>query len=395
MPLRSVLFNASKTKVQLKVAINRLRLVQQKKQSINQQARKEIADLLQKGKEDSARVRVEHIIREDFNIEALELIELFAETLLARFGLIESQSHCDPAIAEAVNTIIYAAPRIEIKELDFVREQLANKYGSEFVTSAMQNFGYKVNDRVVQKLKAQRPERSLVNQYLKAIAGAYNVDWEPPVEELPELDDIPSLPPALQMQYPKSPSPEPVELKSTPQSQPSHQQQQQQQQQQQPSSSVPLIAPLPAPQAVHNATSFFQAPLVAPGLDASSAYSQPQHYVQQPPPDILDLLSQPAQHPPGTQSFTGASARTATFVQRQAAHPYYQQPLPGAGSQLVERPSEALQHAASLASAPSPPRSRSAKDSADGASGDASATKDSEPDFDELARRFEALKKKK
>ncbi|KAH9249237.1 hypothetical protein BASA81_013025 [Batrachochytrium salamandrivorans] len=77
-------FNPNKTKVQLKVAVNRLRLVQQKKASINQQARKDIALLLEKGKEESARVRVEHIIRDDYTIEALELIELYTETLLAR-----------------------------------------------------------------------------------------------------------------------------------------------------------------------------------------------------------------------------------------------------------------------------------------------------------------------
>lgn len=83
-------FNPTKTKVQLKLAINRLKLLQQKKTQLNAAARREIAGLLEKGKEDSARVRVEHIIREDFNIEAMEILELYSELLLARFGLLES-----------------------------------------------------------------------------------------------------------------------------------------------------------------------------------------------------------------------------------------------------------------------------------------------------------------
>lgn len=33
--------------------------------------------------------QVEHIIREDFSSEALEIIELYCELLLARFGLLE------------------------------------------------------------------------------------------------------------------------------------------------------------------------------------------------------------------------------------------------------------------------------------------------------------------
>ena len=94
--------------------------MQQKKTLLNQAARKDIATLLEKGKEESARVRVrflyfknqvEHIIREDMTIEALEALELFSETLLARFGVLENSKFCDPSICEAVNTIIYAAPR--------------------------------------------------------------------------------------------------------------------------------------------------------------------------------------------------------------------------------------------------------------------------------------------
>eukprot|EP00842_Homolaphlyctis_polyrhiza_P002027 jgi/Hompol1/2825/HPOL_006210-RA len=181
-------FNPVKTKVQLKLASNRLKLVQQKKTAINQNARKEIAALLERGKEESARIRVENIIREDYNVEALELLELYVETLLARFGLLETMptdtihaySHCDDGIFESVNTIIYAAPRVEIQELDFVRAQLIGKFGREFGLAAMENVDGCVNDRIVQKLKIETPPKRLVDQYLTAIAAAYHVDWEAP-----------------------------------------------------------------------------------------------------------------------------------------------------------------------------------------------------------------------
>ncbi|RKO87709.1 regulator of Vps4 activity in the MVB pathway-domain-containing protein, partial [Blyttiomyces helicus] len=164
--------------VQLKLAINRLKLLQQKKNQFNQTARKEIALLLEKGKEDSARVRVEHIIREDFNIEAMEILELYSELLLARFALLETMKHCDQAISEAVNTIIYAAPRCEVKELNQVREQLIFKFGKEHAMAAMENQNDVVNSRIVHKLKVQTPDPILVNQYLKTIAKAFNIQWD-------------------------------------------------------------------------------------------------------------------------------------------------------------------------------------------------------------------------
>lgn len=63
---------------------------QQKKAELAQKARKEIADYLAAGKDERARIRVEHIIREDYMVEAMEILELYCDLLLTRLGLIQS-----------------------------------------------------------------------------------------------------------------------------------------------------------------------------------------------------------------------------------------------------------------------------------------------------------------
>ncbi|KAF9433860.1 hypothetical protein BGZ76_008887 [Entomortierella beljakovae] len=171
------MFSPTRAKVQLKLSVNRLQMLQNKRNMIAQNQRKEIARLLEIGKEESARIRVEHIIREDFSTEALEILELYCELLLARFGLLEQMKNCDPAIAEAVNTIIYAAPRSEVKELSLVRDQLAAKFGRDFVSNALENKDESVNPRVIQKLQVQTPDPYLVNRYLEEIAKAFKVNW--------------------------------------------------------------------------------------------------------------------------------------------------------------------------------------------------------------------------
>ncbi|KAJ3154941.1 hypothetical protein HDU86_004460 [Geranomyces michiganensis] len=234
-------FNANRTKVQLKLAINRLKLLQQKKTQMNAVARKEIATLLEKGKEDSARVRVEHIIREDFNIEAMEILELYSELLLARYGLLESMKHCDQAIAEAVNTIIYAAPRTEVKELNMVRDQLIMKFGREFAVAAMENQNDIVNSRIVHKLKVQTPDPVLVDQYLKTIAKAYNVPYDAGtgtdnvLQTIPVSPGLADIPYTYPQQYPNL-NPYPQQHHDT---QSLHQQHQQPQFPQPPSSQQP------------------------------------------------------------------------------------------------------------------------------------------------------------
>ncbi|KAJ1500360.1 hypothetical protein HMI55_003929 [Coelomomyces lativittatus] len=110
-------------------------------------------------------------------MEAFELLEVFCELLLARFGLIETMPMCDSVIKEAVASLIYASPRCDLKELHQVRELLSLKYGKEFTSSAINNLELYVNEKIVQKLKIDTPSPTLVSQYLIEIARAYQVPW--------------------------------------------------------------------------------------------------------------------------------------------------------------------------------------------------------------------------
>ncbi|APA05707.1 hypothetical protein SS1G_01960 [Sclerotinia sclerotiorum 1980 UF-70] len=166
----------SKLKVQLKLSIARLRMVQQKDEAVSKQQRRAMAQLLETGKVESAKIRVENIIRSDITTELHEILELYCELLLARTGLMES-SLCDPGLEEAVKSLIYAAPRTEIKELQQVRALLCEKYGKEFALQAMENSDEKVSEKVLKKLSITPPAQELVNGYLEEIARTYGIDW--------------------------------------------------------------------------------------------------------------------------------------------------------------------------------------------------------------------------
>ncbi|OCL07256.1 hypothetical protein AOQ84DRAFT_377857 [Glonium stellatum] len=82
----------SKLKVQLKLSISRLRMVQQKDSALAKQQRRAMAQLLEAGKVESARIRVENIIRSDITTELHEMLELYCELLLARSQLLDPPS---------------------------------------------------------------------------------------------------------------------------------------------------------------------------------------------------------------------------------------------------------------------------------------------------------------
>ena len=122
--------NYSKLKTNLRLSLNRLKLLEKKNTELALKARKEIADYIAIGKPErgnenvhlnwfdyiyscfihlskkhifinsfpfliAAKIRVEQIIREDYLVEAMELLEMYCDLLLARFGLIQQMNTLD------------------------------------------------------------------------------------------------------------------------------------------------------------------------------------------------------------------------------------------------------------------------------------------------------------
>lgn len=178
----------ARLKVHLKLSVTRLRNLQQKKTALAKANRRELAGLLNQGKDASARIRVENIIREDINVELLEILELYCELLLARIGLLESRE-CDPGLEEAIKSLVYSANRSEVKELVTLRQMFAHKYGKQFEADALENVDDKVNAKVVAKLSVVPPPQDLVTRYLKEIARTYHVSWHSGDSSDEEEDD--------------------------------------------------------------------------------------------------------------------------------------------------------------------------------------------------------------
>ena len=119
---------------------------------------------------------MENIIRSDINTELLEILELYCELLHARIGIVDNKQ-CDLGLEEAVKSIIYAAPRTDIKELQQVRQLLVEIYGKEFALDAIENRDGKVAERVLKRLRVEPPDPQLVTLYLTEIAKTYGVPW--------------------------------------------------------------------------------------------------------------------------------------------------------------------------------------------------------------------------
>lgn len=172
-------------KTKLKMAVSKLRFIQEKKTALSKILRRQLADLLRAGKELSARIRVENIIREDISVELLEFCELYCELLLARvLRLLEPQATLDPGLLEAVLLIMYACQHTEVREVVALADVLRAKYG---------DLGEEhVPEKITRRCGGEPPLETLVEMYLVEIARAYSVPYgdvevgQEPAEAEPE-----------------------------------------------------------------------------------------------------------------------------------------------------------------------------------------------------------------
>merc|ERR1711974_288129 len=173
--------NYNKLKTNLRLCINRLKLLEKKKSEMAMKSKKEIADYMQAGKLERAKIRVEHIIREDYMVEAMEVLEMYCDLLLARFGLIQQMKNLDDGLAEAISSLIWVAPRLQadIAELKMVSDQLVSKYGKPYGLACRENAVGTVSEKLMHKMSVQAPPKLTVEKYLIEIAKYYNVDYQP------------------------------------------------------------------------------------------------------------------------------------------------------------------------------------------------------------------------
>lgn len=172
-------FKSSKCTAMLKMVVSRIKLLKNKREIQCRQHKKDIALLLQKGQETSARLRVEHVFKEQNILDAYFLIEGFCYLVTERIMAIEKQKTCPNDLKEAIASLIFAAPRCaDLPELQEVRSIFSAKYGHEFTTAAVElRPGSGVNRQIIEKLSTRAASTEIKLRLLKEIAAENGVEW--------------------------------------------------------------------------------------------------------------------------------------------------------------------------------------------------------------------------
>eukprot|EP00047_Mylnosiga_fluctuans_P013380 m.31345 g.31345 ORF g.31345 m.31345 type:complete len:348 (+) comp4874_c0_seq1:972-2015(+) len=182
-------FDPKKFKTYLRLVNERLKMFQQKQENLNQMTRREIATLIESKREELARIKTEQLIRDDYLIDALAIVELFTNLLLARVGMIEASGRCHESLLEPVCSVVWASPRIEaqVPELLEIRKGIRAHFGEQFEKDALR--GNHVHSKLRDKLNVNVADLPCkVEDYMEVIADKYKLPFTRRAIEEPLCD---------------------------------------------------------------------------------------------------------------------------------------------------------------------------------------------------------------
>lgn len=183
-------FKTSKLKALVNLALARLAVLKNQKQTRFSLARSDVVQLLNLGHEDRALLRVEQVIKEQNMLDAFAMIEGYCLLLTERVELIEHDNReCPEELKEAISSLIFAASRCgEFPELQQMRALFTSRYGKEFTSRAVElrnNCG--VNPKMIQKMSTRQPSLEARMKVLKEIANENGIALKLKEEEAPTI----------------------------------------------------------------------------------------------------------------------------------------------------------------------------------------------------------------
>lgn len=169
--------NYGKLRTSLQLAATRLKILQSKKLELIEKLKLEVANYLKSGKDLKAKLSVQKIIKEEANVEAMELMEMYCNQILERYGLFQQMKRPDISIVIPISSLIWVAPYYEnhVDELKVISKQFLIKYGACAFKLALTNKTGKVNPELIERASLISPSNEKVENCLRNICYKYNI----------------------------------------------------------------------------------------------------------------------------------------------------------------------------------------------------------------------------
>ena len=166
--LKNLILNSQKACLQCK----------KEKEDNIRQTKDELISLLNQKELNISKEKMKKILEGEDYITIYDILNRILEILKKKCINIVTNSTCPYELKAPLHSVIYAANRLEMKELKEFMEKIKQLYDSEFIYKVIDNKDNLVNEVIVQKLKINVFPEQIIKERLKQLCIEKNIDYE-------------------------------------------------------------------------------------------------------------------------------------------------------------------------------------------------------------------------
>jgi vacuolar protein sorting-associated protein IST1 len=139
--------------------------------------RNEIKELLKEKGIELAKAKMETILQLEDMITVYDILGTLFEKIKEKCSYLLYYDKCPEDLRASLDTIIYASCRIEMPEIQTLREHFKQKYGENYIYEASSNRSQLVNINVVEKLRMKVPQEQIIISRLRMLCQEFKIDY--------------------------------------------------------------------------------------------------------------------------------------------------------------------------------------------------------------------------
>ena len=160
----------------MKSSQNLLKKYKDEKNATIDNIKKEIEEFLKSKNINSSKEKMKKILKEEDYIIIYDILDRILKTLIEKITSLTENKECPMELRPILNTVIYVAPKLEIKELKIFRDIFKDKYGKDYIKKVDNNEDDSVNEVLIEKLKYYIYSDVIINTRLKLICQEKIID---------------------------------------------------------------------------------------------------------------------------------------------------------------------------------------------------------------------------
>ena len=150
-------------------------VLREKRMETIRKKRKDLSNYFKQEHMDIAMSKTEDILKDEKYVSIMDTLNELFEKIKNKINSLTGSKECPIALRPPLDSVIYASTRLNIEELNQLREKISQMYGSDYIKKASNNEDQIVNQELIKKLNENTFSKEIIKNRLVAFINEEKV----------------------------------------------------------------------------------------------------------------------------------------------------------------------------------------------------------------------------